>query len=67
MEPLVDPSAILAERYRSERAALEQLMASPRGPFARAHYWLGRLWLEIVFDWLAKASMWFAAPRRPTS
>ena len=61
MGSLSDPSAIVDERYRAERAALP----APRGRFAYARYWLGRLRVELLFKWLANASIWLAG--RPGS
>jgi hypothetical protein len=49
MGSLSDPSTIIDERYRAERAALKPLMAAPRGRFAYARYWLGRLRVEMLF------------------
>ena len=65
MGSLSDPSAIIDERYRAERAALKPLIAAPRGRFAYARYWLGRLRVEMLFKWLANASIWLAG--RPGS
>ncbi|MFG3686627.1 hypothetical protein [Micromonospora sp. NPDC047740] len=62
MAALSDPSAILAERYRLEKAALAQLKESG-GRFTPVRYWLGRVRLEIVFNRLVHTSIWFAARR----
>jgi hypothetical protein len=49
-----------ADRYRSDRASRAPLMAPPRRHFARARYWLPRLKVEIVFNLVGNASVWFA-------
>ncbi|MFD2768240.1 hypothetical protein [Micromonospora eburnea] len=60
---LSDPSTLLSERYRLEEATLVRLKESPGRRFALVRYWLGRARLEIVFNWLGTASIWFAARR----
>jgi hypothetical protein len=60
MGPVSDPSAAIDERYRSEKAALEQLIPTPRRPLAHMRYWFGRLGIEMIYKLLPNASVWFA-------